>query len=197
MSTNPLGIRFRDAKVSTDNNLYRSIHKCAAAILHGKVLVVDPSIGSVSSQPGYAILMAGKLVEFGTIEIRHTDSSHKRLFELGRSLREDFSSELVDSDFDVLVVEDIPPARYSGSGRNKYHDVSAQLPLHRSVGAILASVKVDHAIAIAPRTWRSFVYDDYVKSDSGDAVVMAHVAVKYAQHAVDAAVSAKAKRKGA
>lgn len=185
MATDPGNIRFRPAKVNTDNKLYRSVRRCANQLVSGRVLAIDPSVGSSSSLPGYAIYIAGRLAEYGTIDIDISGSTYARLFELGRSLREDFEGE----GFDVLVVEDIPFARYGARNNDglKPRSLEAQIPLHRAVGAVLSNVKVQDCVAVAPVTWHSFAPVDYVKSDAGDAVCLGYVAIEYAKYAIEEA----------
>lgn len=193
-STDPRSIQFRAARVNPDTKLYRAVRRCAPPLVHGRVLAIDPSVGSSSSQPGYAIYLAGRLLEYGTIEIPPTDSTHRRLYELGRSLREDFAEQ----QFDVLVVEDIPHARYEATGIRgiKGRSLETQIPLHRAVGAVLSNVAAEHCVAVTPITWRAFAPKDYVKSDAGDAVCIGHAAIAYAREILADAINRPKKRKG-
>lgn len=161
---------YRHLKINRTGRLWKEIRHAYLDVLEGVVLVVDPSIGSVSSQPGFAIMESGIRTECGIIEIDHRESTHDRLYALGHSLREEFDA------VDVLVVEDIPLRRFNQFGRGSLRQ---QVQLHRAVGAIHASVKATHSLAVHPATWHCVVPPDYVKSDAGDAAAMAEVIRQY------------------
>jgi len=175
-------MEYKQLKINTKGRLWLSVKKCARLILEGAVLVIDPSIGSHSSMPGFAILRVGCLTNRGTIAVEPTGSTHDRLFAIGECLRRDFPTA-----WDVLVVEDIPDRRFSKSGRGS---IRQQVQLHRAVGAVHASVRCVHAISVHPATWHAVVPPDYVKSDAGDAAAMAEVVRQYAT-----AVIARAQKK--
>lgn len=150
----------------------RAAVKHAIPLLEGRVLSIDPSSGSASSMPGYAIYVAGKLVECGTIEIPYTKKSHVRL----RYLKECIEKEFPEN-WDVLIMESLTIMQ---STRR-----SAMSKLIESVGVILAAVKSDEVIYVAPASWHAYVRrkygDSYVKSDSEDARVMGELVIATAR----------------
>jgi hypothetical protein len=197
------GIALRVPTISRTSGAWKDVARSgvARAVLDGRVLVVDPSIGSKragkegGSLPGYSIWVGGHLEDSGTITTRdHGGSTHRRLVELARSLRDDFPGQ-----WDVLVVEDIPMLRFEKFGRS----LASQIPLHRATGAILASVDATHLVEIHPATWRAFLADaeDYdaregevgAKGDESDAIVLGFAAQKIAD-AVFARAAVKGRR---
>jgi hypothetical protein len=126
----------------------------------GSVLCIDPSSGSLLSQPGFALYQRGNLVEAGTIKVSPGQGIHRRLFDLRRSLVEEFATP------DLLVVEDIPP--FMGKGFNK-----SILNLHYSVGVIL-SVFYAPVLKVTPVSWHKRAPEGYVKSDRNDAIMLGY-----------------------
>jgi hypothetical protein len=169
-----------------DSDLYKALYKQRgrngeklATIMGATLLVVDPSIGSEKSQPGYALFRAGELVDYGTLEVGTDGDHHVRLRELARCLREDFS----DTRVDWIIVEDIPPARVVRHAGKVYKSVKAHIPLHRAVGAVLATVCARNMLLVAPNTWHQ--YTDaarYAKSDATDAVAMGFTVLQMASY---------------
>lgn len=172
---------WREPTLNRAGKLYKAVRRHAHKIVGGTLLVVDPSIGSKragkegGSEPGYAIYRAGVLVDHGVLEIRGTASSHQRLHEISRSLREDFGGEK----WDVLVIEAIPHLRFETFGRS----LSSQLPLHWACGAIMGAVTADLCVQVAPQTWHAFAPEGYVKTDWGDAICMGRALLQYARAA--------------
>jgi len=179
MIINPLDLGMlpeSQVKVSTDNKLFRAVKKVARQVLEGDMISIDPSVGSGSSMPGYAVFKKGKLIDYGIISLNPKLNQFLRLYELGRSLREEFSR----TKWDVLVVEAIPTVRFQSYGRS----LSAQVPLHRAVGTVLASVRADHLLEVPPQTWHKFVVPAYSKSDDKDAVAFGYTVLCYARAAL-------------
>lgn len=166
-----LGLR-TPAEAPRDSELYRQLHRMRrklSAVHAATLLVVDPSIGSGASQPGYALFRGAELQDYGTLQVGETGSHMVRLRELARCLREDFGGEKID----ILVVEDIPPARVIRARGRVFKNHKVHIPLHRAVGAILATVQADEMLLVPPQTWHQYVDEDrYVKSDATDAVAM-------------------------
>jgi hypothetical protein len=133
--------------------------------LTGTMLAIDPSSGSRESQPGFALFNKGILVDAGTIEVTAGDDIHRRLFELRRSLMEDFTVP------DVLITELIPPFMNTGFNRSI-------LNLHYSVGVVL-SVFYCPTIRIPPTVWRKHIDDAYIKSDRNDAIMLGYTVIDY------------------
>lgn len=141
--------------------------KYAAKLREGRVLAIDPSSGSVESMPGYALFEAGKLIESGIIKLPRGGELYRRLRSLGQSLRDDFQFEI-----DVLIVENIPPFMSSTAGGFRTKSV---VNLHKSIGAVLASVEAKAFMEVSPMSWHAMLkkYEvPSVKSDERDAVAI-------------------------
>lgn len=165
----------------------KEIEKCYILILEGRILCIDPSVGSASSMPGYAIYENQKLIDKGTIDIDvKTTKKHVgfRLQELGKSLREEFKT------VDVLVIEDIPPFRAGGTyGANKAH-----VSLLKSVGCIFGSAQFEHLVNIHPRTWQKWRDENYAKTDDKDAEYIGIAAIGMAKIIRDGIEKKEAKK---
>jgi hypothetical protein len=170
--------KFREPTVSRETKLYRALSKgpAAQAVLAGRVLVIDPSSGSTSSLPGYAVYAAGHLTDSGLIEMPVGTELVIRLRYLNRCLREEFTEK-----FDALIVEAIPPFRFSG-GRAS---AAGQLSLHKAVAVVESAFDVPHVLYVSPQTWRAFAPVDYVKGDEADAVTMGHAVLSIARAALE------------
>ena len=151
-----------------NSKTYKKIAPVSNEILTGKLLAIDPSTGSQSSQPGYAWFEAGELKESGEIDVDISGDRNTRLAEISRCLREDFDQP------DVLVVEYIPPVTYgSGIRMNKV----SLMALQKAIGAIIGARLVDHCIEIPSASWRAWKPDNYVKSDEMDAICLGLCAI--------------------
>lgn len=158
------------SKTAQLSQIAGKIEEYSRLILSGRVVCIDPSAGSGSSMPGYAIYEAGKLIESGLIQIDTTLPLHLRLHELGRTLREEFPAP------DILVVEYIGgyafgPLRYN---INAYHS------LIKSAGVVVSSFCVDKIIEVPPNVWKKYVDEDYVKSDEADAIYIGSYVIRAA-----------------
>jgi hypothetical protein len=116
--------------------------------------------------PGFAYYVKGVLVDAGTIKVIPGDDIHRRLFELRRSLMEDFAVP------DVLITENIPP--FMDGGFNK-----SILNLHYSVGVVM-SVFYCVMARIPPLVWRKYIPENYNKTDRNDAIMLGYTAIKFA-----------------
>jgi len=139
------------------------------SILTGKLLAIDPSVGSRSSLPGWAYFESGKLVASGVIQVAVNNSLQARLREISEKLREQFGP------VDVLAVEDIRVWRGARS---------MVVSLLKGVGAALCSVDAKVCLEVIPQAWHGLVGDDYEKSDEKDAIAIGeyvlYVARQYA-----------------
>lgn len=178
--------------ISTQSRLYAQARKNAELLLNATLLCVDPSIGSASSLPGYAVYVRGELVSSGLIEVATAGAHNLRLFELARSLREDFA-ELQNP---ILVVEDIPTMRFNRRGSGGYSDPRAQVPLHRAVGAIMSSIRSPLMLEVPPITWHRYTDPSrYLKSDQADAAALGWTVLCMARHALAAHVRERVAKK--
>ena len=173
-------------KVSTQTKLYGAVKPHAQQILAGRLLALDPSIGSWSSQPGYAIFEAGCLTDSGVIEMPVGASRSRRLFYLRRTLTEQFGEK-----FDAVVIEDIPTSRVNRRrGGGVYFDAKAQVPLHKAVGVIESCFDA-LTLFVHPATWRTYATEEHLNmkargepTDERDARVMGETVLLLAAHAV-------------
>lgn len=140
----------------------QSIDNYKHLVLKSYILCVDPSTGSSSSLPGYAIYESGKLKESGVIQVPLGASKNKRLYEIRRTLQEEFKVP------DILVIEHIQSVLFPGSKMNS----DSLAGLQRGVGAILSAFNVDNVIEVSPVAWKRIIDEDYKKSDEADAVYM-------------------------
>lgn len=134
------------------------IKDCQDCLLTGKLLAIDPSTGSRSSMPGYAVFNKGELIESGIIEVDLAGNRAEKLYEINRTLREEF-----DGPFDVVAVES------AGYFVNKMSATSV-LSLQRAIGAIIAAHPVKCLIEVPSNSWQKYVFPGYVKGDENDAI---------------------------
>ncbi len=148
------------------------IEKCAHDIQDGVMLCIDPSVGSSSSMPGYAIYENSALVDAGILEITSAGQQVPyRLRELSEILRTEFKGP-----WDVVVIEDIPPMR-----GGPFANVKGHASLLKSCGAIIAATSSPHIVEMHPTVWRRYIDDEYVKSDHMDAIYIGKAALGMAQ----------------
>ncbi len=159
--------------VMVSSKTYISIKPLANLILTGKLLIIDPSTGSQSSLPGYAIYEKGHLLESGVIEVDLADSRSQKLYEISRTVREDFEEP------DILVIEYIPPVTYKG-GMNS----NAVMALQKAIGAILAARPFKNVIEIPAIVWKSYKHPEYIKTDEHDAIAIGRCAIGVAREVI-------------
>ena len=157
-------------KTSKTSKTYRAIKPVAELLLSGKVLSIDPSTGSKSSQPGFAWFEKGELIESGMIEINHTLSSSTRLFSIAESIRTEFEEP------DILLVEGITLVMYKGSKMN----MKAMASLQKAIGAIIGARPFKHVIEIPSSAWRHHKPENYDKTDEMDAISIGFCAINTA-----------------
>ena len=156
---------------------YQKIKPLASIILEGKILCIDPSTGSESSMPGYACYDKGELTEYGIIEVDSRLNKSLRLYEISRTVREDFDKA------DILIVEYIPPMTYKGPGKKGMSNI-ALAGLQKGIGAIMAAQPYANMIEIPESAWRHHKPDEYVKRDDWDARVIGLCAINIARHII-------------
>ena len=149
---------------------YVSIEDNLKGLLEGVVVSIDPSIGSSSSMPGWAIYRAGQYVSSGTFDIPVHKSIPDRLRILANHLRKLYNEYPPD----CLVYEDIPAQRY-GMG-----NAVAHASLLKALGAILSVPGPEGYVGIMPVSWKKMVRDTYQKGDEADAVEIGHVVIECA-----------------
>lgn len=149
---------------------YSDIEANLKGILEGVVISIDPSIGSSSSMPGWAVYKAGDYVASGTFEI----PAHRPLPEKLRRLAYHVRKLYDDYPADVLVYEDIPSQRYGMGNAN------AHASLLKALGAILSVPGPEGYVGIMPVSWKKLVRDTYQKGDEADAVEIGYVVIECA-----------------
>lgn len=157
--------------IPTKSKLYQEVKEHLDDLILGIALVVDPSIGSSSSSPGWAIYDKCKLQTSGTID---TGGSHLPLWQRARTLGEEIRSLCEKYRPDILLYEDIPAT----SGFNP----NAQASLLKAVGVVLASTDTESVVGIHPASWKNYVDEHYRKGDEEDAIYIGKIAIDLAQH---------------
>jgi len=158
--------------MNKNTKTYAAIESMWRTILNGTMLCIDPSTGSRSSRPGFAWYDKGVLKESGEITVDMEAHRSKKLYEISRTIREDFPLP------DILVVEYIPPVTFrTGIKMNKV----ALMALQKAIGAIMAAHPFDNLLEIPPTSWRSYKPANYVKTDEMDAVCLGLCAVGVAK----------------
>jgi hypothetical protein len=145
---------------------YKQVKEHGQSLIQGRVLSIDPSVGSGNSMPGWALYGASELKSSGTWILNPRWPLEVRLRELANHV----ADMVVSHHVDVLVYEDIPCQLY-GFGNAK-----ANSSLHRAVGAIL-SANVNKHVGISPSSWKKMVGPDYIKSDENDAIEIGRIVI--------------------
>lgn len=159
--------------MNTKSKTYQKIKPLAKLITTGKLLCVDPSTGSQSSMPGFAWYNKGELEESGVIEVDARLNRSLRLYEISRTIKEEFPKP------DILIVEYIPPVRYKG-GMNS----NALMALQKAIGAIMAAHPFENLLEIPEAAWRSHKPEKYIKSDEWDAITLGICAINIAKQVI-------------
>jgi len=154
-------------------NLMNSIRGNLTEILEGGLLSIDPSCGSSSSMPGYAIYRAGKLTTSGILKIN---------FRLPLVLRLKKIYELISGfpDIDVAVIEGVPVAA-RGRGRSAIGHAS----LLQAVGVTTAAVPTTSVVFLDARISAGERPAGFVKGDEADAIHLGEVVIRYARSEVE------------
>jgi len=162
------------SRLSKGTKLFKEIKDERVCLITGVVLAVDPSCGSISSMPGWAVYSSGQLQDSGTISLPVGETLQLRLQTLAAGLEKIVKVYNPD----VLVYEDVPAVRFHSSGRTSS---GSQASLLKAVGVVLAVPIVSAAIGLRPSVWKRLVSASYTKSDENDAVEMGSIAIKIAQ----------------
>lgn len=171
------------ADIPKTGQLYKNVSPIALELATGVVLSIDPSIGSSSSAPGWAVYNHGSLYRSGKID---TGGSHLPLWKRARTLADEVESLCNDFGPDVLIYEDIPAT----SGFN----ANAQASLLKAVGIVLACSNTEYCLGIHPASWKNYVRPTYTKGDEEDAIEIGWVAIELANHIRQTAATASGKR---
>lgn len=175
-------------EVGPDTILMRSTKACKYEIMDGALLAIDPSAGSNSSMPAYAVYHKGELIESGALLLDIKLPLAQRLFILSNDIRDIYAkySPL------VLAYEDIPAQAY---GRN----ATGHATLLKAVGAVLAATgggtDPNHTVPVAPRVWKRLARPWYTKSDENDAIEIGWVVTELAKQLIEQEQSKQSKKK--
>lgn len=156
--------------IGKSSDVYTRTKLRTREILEGVVISIDPSIGSSSSMPGYAVYRATELLEAGTFDINPRGEVWERLRQLSFQLRRLYQRFPPD----VLVYEEIPAQRHGGHA-------TAHASLLKAVGAILSVGGPEYAVGIYPTSWKSQAREGYVKGDKEDAIEIGWVVCELAK----------------
>ena len=154
-----------------NTQIYSEIYEGRKLLVRGIVLAVDPSIGSKSSMPGFAIYSNGELLTSGTLRIDATMSQSARLKEVYRQLR-NLSKEYK---VDACVYEKVPVSAHGGRSQ------VAHASLLMAVGVTLAAVDARVFVGIPPTSWKKYAREDYTKTDEADAVEIGRIVIEMAE----------------
>lgn len=165
---------------------YGEIESAVKPILEGQIVCIDPSIGSSSSMPGWAVYRAGLLVDSGTFSINPNQSIPDRLRTLNGLMRKLYNVYTPD----VLCYEDIPPLRQGGG------NATSHASLLKAVGAILCIPGPDHYVGIQPISWKKMVREEYRKGDEEDAIELGWIIIQEAARISKVVASKKPNKKG-
>lgn len=149
----------------------KAIIDCADCILTGTLLAIDPSTGSKSSMPGFAVFQKGELIESGIIKVDLKGNRAQKLYQINHTLRTDFGAP------DVVAVES---AGYFISKMNPASIISLQ----RAIGAVIAAWPVKCLVEVPSNVWQRYVPANYVKGDEMDAVAIGMCVIYKAREAL-------------
>ena len=156
--------------IGKGSKVYLEVSNNIKGLTMGVVISIDPSIGSSSSMPGWAVYRAGELVASGVISLPREKSLVTRLKALANNMRMLYRKYLPD----VLVYEEIPAQRH-GMGNAEAH-----ASLLKAVGVILSIEGPEAAVGIYPVSWKGMVSEQYVKGDEADAIEIGRIVIEHA-----------------
>lgn len=160
--------------MSKTSKAYEMISKARLGLTEGIVVCIDPSIGSSSSSPGYAVYIAGDLSESGVFDIPAHLAFHEKAQQLAYNVRKLYTKY----DPDVLVYEEIA---LQGAGRA----ISSHVTLLKAVGIVLSVPGPDHVVGIYPVSWKKLVRPTYVKGDKEDAEEIGYICIQQAKEIIE------------
>jgi hypothetical protein len=156
--------------LSRTSQTYKEIRENTELLIKGTVISIDPSMGSSSSMPGWAVYDAGDLVASGTINLQETGGHGIRLNTLHHQLL------YLNNRYkpQVLVFEKIPVSAHGN--RSQVSHASLLMAL----GVTLAAFPDVPQVGIMPISWKKMVRDTYRKGDEEDAIEMGWIVIKAA-----------------
>jgi hypothetical protein len=145
--------------------LEKKVREYLPKILHGNVLALDPSSGG-SSDPGWALFVAGELQQSGTVPLDKKDKVEVRLRKLHTHLQQQ-SFLLMNPD--IVCIEKI-----RGSRAHAY--------LQWSIGSLLSATR-GALVEMPIPVWKGYAKqcDGYAKGDEADAIIIGMSLVQVAR----------------
>lgn len=140
-------------------------------LLEGVAISIDPSIGSTSSMPGYAVYRQTELIDSGILRI----PPHLKVWERLRRLANHMRRLYKTYDPDILIYEEIPSQRQGGGNANSHAS------LLKALGVILSVPGPDGYVGIYPVSWKKHARSSYVKGDEEDAREIGYVVLELAK----------------
>jgi hypothetical protein len=144
----------------------------ASVITQGTMFSIDPSIGSQSSQPGYAVWKAGELEDSGIIRLGSSAGATvpQRLFHLRMTLEKQFNKP------DIVIVE-----RIVSNPRARNYNNTTAVKMNQAIGVVMSQWDVP-VIEVSPSSWKAVAksLDWYEKSDEHDAIVIGQCCINKA-----------------
>jgi Holliday junction resolvasome RuvABC endonuclease subunit len=153
-----------------DSQVYKEIAHGANLLVHGKVLAVDPSMGSHSSMPGWALYDAGELIQSGVLDINPDGTKWERLKEVYRQLR----NMSLEHRIDACIYENVPVSAHAG--RSQVSHAS----LLMAVGVTMSAVDARVFVGIPPIVWKCRASEGYIKGDEEDARQLGRIVIEMA-----------------
>jgi hypothetical protein len=161
--------------IGKTSQVYKEVAENLKGLTEGVVLSIDPSIGSSSSMPGWAVYSESKLIASGTIVLPRMKSIPERLRTLNRAMVKLHAEYQAD----VLVYEEIPAQRH-GMG-----NAGAHASLLKALGVILSVPGPTGYVGIHPVSWKALVSDQYEKGDEADAREIGRIVIQHAWEQVE------------
>lgn len=166
-------------------DIYKAMKPLIYLIRTGKFISVDPSIGSSSSMPAYAIYDRGELIHSAKLKINPSLSIYEKAQEIHRQVSSVYTRYRVD----LLIYEEIPDQAYTVASKGGINhkggwsgvNVSAHATLLKSLGVILGVPGPTYALGLRPVVWKRRARDTYRKGDIADAVELGWVALEMAR----------------
>lgn len=153
------------------SQIYAEIQQALPLLLKGNVMSVDPSVGSNSSMPAFAIYQEGELLTSGTLNIDTSMPNWYKLKQVYRQLR-NLSKQYKP---DVCVYERVPVSAHGGRSQVSH------ATLLMASGAVIAAVDARAFVGIMPVTWKKYTDANYQKSDEQDAIYIGLAAIEMAR----------------
>ena len=152
------------------SQIYAEIAAALPLLLKGNVMSIDPSVGSDSSMPAFAIYIEGELHTSGVLNIDKKKPTWYKLKQVYRQIR-NLSKQYKP---DVCVYERVPVSAHGGRSQVSH------ATLLMASGVVIAACDARAYVGIMPITWKKYIDSNYVKSDEADAIYIGKVTIQLA-----------------